>query len=121
MVKRTGPANYQLQQLITELKKKSIDDNVGLWKRIAVDLEKPSRQRRVVNISRINKFCKDNETIVVPGKLLAEGELSKKVNIAAFSFSESARDKIKSASAQLMTIQELMKKGVKTSEVRIIG
>ncbi|MBT3303844.1 50S ribosomal protein L18e [Candidatus Woesearchaeota archaeon] len=121
MVKRTGPANYQLQQLIRELKKKSIEDKAGLWKRIAVDLEKPSRQRRVVNISRVNKFCKDNEIIVVPGKLLAEGELSKKVNIAAFSFSESAKDKIEKASAQIMTIQELMKKNPKTSEVRIIG
>lgn len=121
MVKRTGPTNLQLQQLIRELKKKSIEDKVGLWKRIAVDLEKPTRQRRIVNISRINRFCNDNETIVVPGKVLSEGELSKKVNIAAFSFSESAKDKIEKASAQLMTIQELMKKNPKTSEVRIIG
>ena len=111
--------NYQLQELIKELKKKSIEDSVGLWKRIAVDLEKPSRQRRIVNLSRINKCTKDNETIVVPGKVLAEADLDKKLNIAAFSFSESAKEKILKSQSQLLTIKELMKHDPKN--VRIIG
>ena len=65
MVKRTGPTNYQLTNLIEELKTKSIEEKSGFWKRIATDLEKPSRQRRVVNLSRINKFSKENETLYI--------------------------------------------------------
>ncbi len=121
MVKRTGPTNYQLQGLVKELKKKSIEDNSGIWKRIAVDLEKPSRQRRIVNLSRISRFCKEDETIVVPGKVLADGDIDKKINVAAFAFSKTAKEKILKSNGQLMTIPELMKKNPKTSEMRIIG
>lgn len=121
MVKVTGPTNYQLLKLIQELKKKSIDEKSGIWKSIAVDLEKPARQRRIVNLSRINDFSKENEVVVVPGKVLADGELSKKVNIAAFAFSQTAKEKIMKANSQFMTIEELMKKKTKPSEMRIIG
>jgi len=120
MIKR-AKQNYPLQKLIMELKKKSIDEKSAIWKRVAIDLEKPSRQRRIINLSRIDAFCKDNETIIVPGKVLADGDLNKKVNIAAFSFSKSAKDKILQSKCSLMTIEELMKKGMKSSELRIIG
>ena len=113
--------NYQLGNLIIELKKKSIAENSGIWKRIAVDLEKPTRQRRIVNLTRINKFSKDNETVIIPGKVLAEGELDKKLNIAAFSFSKSAKEKIINSNCQILSIEELMKKNPKASELRIIG
>ena len=49
MAKRTGLTNPQLQDLIKELKKKSIEHKVKIWKRIADDLEKPVRQRRIIN------------------------------------------------------------------------
>ena len=71
MVKRTGPQNLQLQQLLVELKAKSLD--CKLWKRIAQDLSKSTRQRRIVNLYKINKFSKDGETILVPGKVLSVG------------------------------------------------
>jgi len=121
MVKKTGPTNHQLTKLIEELKVKSIEDKSGFWKRIATDLEKPSRQRRVVNLGRINKFSKENETIVVPGKILGDGALDKKVNVVAFSISDAAKEKIINAGSQVLTIKELMKKDIKTSDMRIMG
>ena len=33
--------NPELQGLIQELKKKSIEGNVSFWKKVAIDLEKP--------------------------------------------------------------------------------
>lgn len=113
--------NYQLINLVRELKKKSIEDNVGLWKRIASDLEKPTRQRRIVNLSKISLYANENELIVVPGKVLGDGELSKKVLIAAFSFSDSAKEKVLASKGTIMSIEELLKKNPKASEVRILG
>lgn len=113
--------NYQLIELIRTLKKKAIEDNVGLWKRIASDLEKPTRQRRIVNLSSLNKFAKDNELIIVPGKVLGDGQIDKKVSIAAFSFSDSAKEKLLASQSQIMTIEELIKKNPKAADVRIIG
>ena len=69
MSKRTGPTNIVLLNLISELKKNSIEQNSAIWKRLAIDLERPARQRRVINLSKINMHAKDNEIIVVPGKV----------------------------------------------------
>ena len=111
--------NQNLQRLISDLKKKSLEEDSGIWKRIAVDLEKPTRQRRVVNLSRINLFTKDNDVIVVPGKVLASGIIDHKLTVAAFNFSSQAKEKILEAKGQCMSIDELM--GKKLKGVRIIG
>ncbi|MBU1111823.1 MAG: 50S ribosomal protein L18e [archaeon] len=117
MVKRTGPTNLQLKTLIVELATKQ---DSKLWKRVAKDLSKPSRQRRIVNLYKINKFAKDGETILVPGKVLSIGELDKKVNVAAYQFSGSAKEKIaKNGSA--MSINELLTKNPDGKKVRILG
>lgn len=117
MAKRTGPTNLQLKMLIRELKTLSKKEKVNIWKRVAKDLEKPTRSRRKVNIERINRTTKPNETIVVPGKVLGTGELKHKVTVAAYQFSDAAKSKIKDN----LTIQELIKKNPKGKKVRIIG
>ena len=118
MVKRTGPTNPELINLIRNLKKLSNSQEVKLWKRIALDLSKPTRIRRKVNIYKIDKFTRDGETAIVPGKVLSVGELTKKIKIAAYQFSESAKEKLKD---NALTIEELMEKNPKGSKVRIIG
>jgi len=120
MVKRTGPTNHQLKMLIEEMEKKALDSGVKLWKRLASDLKKPSRQRRTVNIYKINKWAREGETIVVPGKVLNTGELDKKVDVAAFSFSEAAKEKI-SKVGKVMDIKELMETNPEGKKVRIMG
>ncbi|MBR9700790.1 50S ribosomal protein L18e [Candidatus Woesearchaeota archaeon] len=112
--------NPQTQALLQELKKTSIKGDVNLWKRIAKDLDKPSRQRRIVNLFQIDKYSKDGETVIVPGKVLAEGDLTKNITVAAFSFSDEARRKIDSK-GKTITIAELMESNPKAQKVRILG
>jgi len=107
MVKRTGPTNEHLQALIRTLGK----DKKPIWKRIAKDLARPTRIRRVVNLKRINRHTKTGETIIVPGKVLGIGELKHKLTIAAWQFSDSASKKIKAAGATAVSIKELYDKG----------
>ena len=113
--------NQPLQLLIMELKKTSIEKDVKLWKRIAKELEGPTSKRRVVNLSRINKYSKNNDTVIVPGKVLSMGNLNKKVTIAAYNFSKSALQKINSSGSKAISINELVKQNPKGSKVRIIG
>jgi len=110
-----------LRTLIQELKKASAVQKVGFWKRLAVDLEKPARNRRAVNVSKIEKNANGKELIVVPGKVLGTGEISKSVIVAAWQFSNQAREKILKAKGDCMSIQELVAKKPKLSELRIIG
>ena len=112
--------NYQLKGLIEELKKVSAENGTALWKRIALDLEKPTRSSRIVNLSRLNRYTKDKYVVVVPGKVLGTGELDHNVTVAAFSFSGSAKEKINS-NGKAMTLRELLNTNPKAQKVKIIG
>ncbi len=119
MVKRTGPQNYQMQILLNNIEVKARESR--LWKRVAEDIAKPTRQRREVNIYKINAVAREGETILVPGKVLSLGELSKKVDVAAMNFSSEARRKILEAKGKALTIAELLQQNPEGKNVRIMG
>ena len=121
MSKRTGPSNPILQNIIQELKKKSREQSINLWKRVATDLEKPTRQRRIVNLSSISRYTKENEIIVVPGKVLGAGSLEHKLTISAFQFSDGAKEKIEKAGAKIVPLLELSNENPSGKGIRIIG
>lgn len=120
MVKRTGPSTLELQNLIKELKELYLKNKVKLWKRIAYELEKPTRKRRIANLYKINKYTKQGETALVPGKVLNLGNLDKKLTVAAYQFSAQAREKINKV-GKAITIRELIKNNPEGKKVRIIG
>ena len=108
---RTGATNQQLKMLIDELRSESYAKKIPLWKRVAKDLEKSTRQRRVVNLSKINRFSENGETIIVPGKVLASGDITKTVTVVAYQFSKGAREKIGKAQGKAMEMRELLRQG----------
>ncbi|MBW2971076.1 50S ribosomal protein L18e [Candidatus Woesearchaeota archaeon] len=120
-MKRTGTTNQHMEALISELKRQAIEKEQPLWKRIATDLERSTRQRRVVNLSRINRFTSEGDLIVVPGKVLSSGELDHSLTIAAWRFSDQARKKISEHKAKAISINELMNTNIKGKKIKIIG
>ncbi|MFH1650014.1 MAG: 50S ribosomal protein L18e [Candidatus Woesearchaeota archaeon] len=109
-----------LTGLIQELKKASIEQDVKLWKAVAVELERPTRLHRSVNVFKIDANAHDGETVLVPGKVLSMGALNKKLTVAAYKFSAEAQKKI-NQNGKAVTIQELLKENPKGQNVRIIG
>ncbi len=120
-MKPTGPTNPLLLGLIEDLKKSSVDQKVNIWKKIASDLQRPTRKRRIVNLSKINRYSKENETIIVPGKVLGSGVLDHKLTISAYQFSDSAKEKLTKAGAKIIPLNELIKENPKDKRIRIIG
>lgn len=120
MPKRTGSSLLSTENLIRELRILSNKENVKIWKRIAKDLEKSTRQRREVNVYKINKHIREDETAIVPGKVLSEGELKKPITVAAFRFSEKAKNKINKI-GKAISIKKLIKDNPKGKKMRIIG
>lgn len=106
-----------LRKLIVALHKKK----EPIWKRVSEELNKPARIRRAVNLSRISNNIRDGEIALVPGKVLASGELTKKVKIAGWQFSDAAKEKIEKAGCKAVSISELAESYKKGSKVRIIG
>jgi len=118
---RTGPTNIILRKTIRILYKMAREYNAPIWRAVAEELEKPRRKRRVVNLSRINRYTKEGEVVVVPGKVLGSGTIDHKVTIAAIGFSKTALEKIKSAGGQALHILDLIKVNPRGTNVKIIG
>ncbi|MFH1456199.1 MAG: 50S ribosomal protein L18e [archaeon] len=112
--------NVQKAKLIEDLRRLGTKEKVAFWKRIANDLSKPTRNEIKVNLHKINKLAKKDEIIVVPGKVLATGDLDKKVTVAAYTFSDVAKLKIQK-SGKFMNLRELMKINPKAKKVRILA
>jgi large subunit ribosomal protein L18e len=120
-MKRTGSTNQVLLRIIVELKKRGHEQKANIWGRIADDLERPTRQRRIVNLSSLSRHTKENEIVIVPGKVLGAGDLSHKLVISAFQFSGGAKEKIEKAGAKIIPLLELSKSNPSGKGIRIMG
>jgi large subunit ribosomal protein L18e len=112
--------NRLLKETIKALEKASETSGKAIWKALAKELDKPKRRRVAVNLSRLDRHTEEGDVVAVPGKVLAAGNLSKPIKIAAFSFSDGALEKIKTAKADYMTLNELLQSGIEPIEIRIM-
>ncbi len=103
------------------MRAKASSEQSLLWRRIASDLMKPTRSRRVVNLSRLNRVTKENEVVIIPGKLLGSGDLSHKLTVAAYQYSDSALEKLKKGGCTIVALTDMLKEKTKGKRVRIIG
>jgi large subunit ribosomal protein L18e len=115
----SSKTNPRLQDLIAELKSVSRDTGAGVWRDVADRLEKPRRTHAEVNLGRIERYAREEETVVVPGKVLGSGALSKDVTVAAVDFSSTARTKIEQV-GDAMSLEQLVEGNPEGSNVRVI-
>jgi large subunit ribosomal protein L18e len=106
--------------LIKDLRLASHEYDAPIWKDLATRLSRSRKLSAEVNLSRLNRVGKDGDFLVVPGKVLGSGALEKKLNIASFEASGSARTKIEEAGGRLMTIGDLVAENPKGTAVRIV-
>lgn len=78
---------------------------------IASAISVPARKLASVNLERINHSKSD--VIIVPGKVLSNGEIAKKIKVYALGYSKTAKEKLKKAGCECKTILEALKKGEK--------
>ncbi len=119
--KRVKTTNPNLISLIRLMKKTSRENEVALWRDIANRLSKPRRGRIAVNISHLNRYAKDNDIVIVPGKVLGAGLIDHPIKVAALDFSEEAQSKILKTKGKCLSITELIKLNPKGTNVKIIG
>jgi large subunit ribosomal protein L18e len=113
-------SNPNLIRLIDELLAARIKNDAPIWKDVAERLASSRKKYAEINISKIQKYAKENETILVPGKVLGSGDMFKPVNVAALSFSASAKRKIEESGGRCLTIRELIEQNPTGSGVRIL-
>jgi|SRR3989344_1366466 len=91
------------------------------WFPLASLLSGPTRKYTSVNLDELEKKTKEGDTVVVPGKVLGAGEISKKIRVCALGFSNSAREKLKRVKGEVILISEEIKQNPKAQGVKIIS
>ncbi len=83
-------------KLVASLEKAARKTKKAIWSNLAERLMSRRRAKKQVNLEKLNILAKQfkGKTLVVPGKVLAKGELTEKVTIVAFSASAEAKAKI---------------------------
>jgi large subunit ribosomal protein L18e len=119
-MKETKSTNTELIALIRLLKKKSREKQAAIWHDIAEDLSKSRSGRAAVNLSQINRHTKRSDLVVIPGKILATGNLNHALTIAAFGISGKAEEKLKAVKAKYLSIPELIENYPTGANVKII-
>lgn len=90
------------------------------WMTVASVLAGPRSNWKSVNVSKLSNDVKEGEKVVVLGKVLSQGEVAKKFKVVAFGFSESAKEKLKNAGCEAITVSEELKKNPSAKDLRVL-
>jgi large subunit ribosomal protein L18e len=110
-----------LNNTIWTLRNASKQNKVPIWKTVIKEISRSRSNRRQVNIGQLAHVTKDKEVVIVPGKILASGDISHKLTIWCFAISEAATKKILDAGGKILALDNLIKKYPDGKGVRIIG
>ncbi len=106
--------NQELVETLIAAKKKE-----G-WLEIAGIVSGSRRKRINLNLNEINKQVKKGEKIVVPGKVLSQGNIDKKIKIVALNFSEKAKEKLLKSGCEVSSILEEIKSNPSAEGIKIL-
>ncbi|MCX6748797.1 MAG: 50S ribosomal protein L18e [Candidatus Pacearchaeota archaeon] len=90
------------------------------WLEVADILTRPRRIKTILNLDQIDKESKEGDTIVVPGKVLGEGNVTKKIRIVALQFSEEARKKLKDKKCEVVSLKEEIAKNKEAKGINVL-
>ena len=113
--------NDVTKDLMEHIYRKSFKDKSRFWRAVVRALNRPRRRRFEVNLVKLEKYAKSGETVIVPGVVLGNGNVRKKITVAALKFSRTAKEKIEKSGGKCLSIEELFEKNPKGRGVRIMG
>ncbi|MFB6353399.1 MAG: 50S ribosomal protein L18e [Halobacteriales archaeon] len=113
-------ASPRLTELVADLKAVARETGADVWMAVASRLEKPRRTHAEVNLGRIDRYARDGETVVVPGKVLGSGVVRAGYTVAAVDFSSSAAEKIRRADGEAISLEEAIERNPDGTDVRVV-
>jgi large subunit ribosomal protein L18e len=120
-MKKLKKTDEHITKLINELLRKSYELKAPIWKDVARRLSKSRKNYAVVNIGKLSRYAVENGIYIIPGTLLGSGFVAKKIKVAAFRISKSAKMKIEDAGGRVVSISELLAEHPDGSNIQIIG
>ncbi len=121
MARSLGKQNPELTHALLELRRAARANDAPIWSAVADRLERSRHQFSPVNVGHLARAAGGNEAIVVPGKLLSSGSLSRPLTVGVFDCSETARAKVHAAGGKVLTIHEMLMWRPDGAGVRIVS
>ncbi len=121
MARPVPKENSELVHLVVELRRAARAHHAPIWATLADRLERPRRRTPPLNVGHLDRLAGDDETVAVAGKLLADGPLSKKLTVAAYSYSTEARAKIHAAGGTALSLHDLVRSKPDGAGVRLLA
>jgi large subunit ribosomal protein L18e len=88
------------------------------WNEVAGLLSAGARSYISKNLYEIDKETMEGDTVVIVGKVLSKGDLSKKIRICALNVSEKAKEK--AGKSEIVSILEEIKKNARGAGLKIL-
>ncbi len=104
--------NEYLVETIKTLKRTNVE--------VAKILAMPKKKNTILNLEEIDKQVKIGDKVLVPGKVLSSGDLTKKIKLVAWSISEKAEEKLKTSKSEFVLLSEEIKKNPELKDFKLI-
>ena len=90
------------------------------WIAMSKILASSTRNQTTLNLFQIDKQTTTGDTVVVLGKVLSKGELTKKLRICALAISETALEKLKKSKSEFVYLGDEISKNPKAEGIKLL-
>lgn len=90
------------------------------WSKYAKLFSQSTRKHSSINLEEIDRQTSMGDTILVPGKVLSVGEITKKIKICSFGISKEALERLSKTRSEWSSILDEIKKNPKAEGIKII-
>ncbi len=115
--RKTNPV---LKDVIRKCEEAARKNDAAIWGDVAAALKQSTRNQVEINLSHLERTVEDGETLVVPGKVMGSGRLSRDVTVAALDFTSAALESINEA-GEAVYIEDLVEDNPEGEGLRLIG
>jgi len=113
-------SNPLYRKAVVTLERAGRDQNAPIWTTAAMLLGRARGTRVEVNLGHVSRMAGKGKAFFVPGKVLGTGVIEKGVVVGAFSFSDSARQKLEAAGGSALSVEEFLAKYPKGGGVILV-
>lgn len=90
------------------------------WVKYVKLLSQPTKKHSSINLKKIDKQTSMGDTVLIPGRVLSSGEITKKIRICSFGISKEALENLSKTKSEWATILDEIKKNPKAEGIKII-
>ena len=90
------------------------------WLKFVKLLSQSTKKYSSINLAEIDKQTSMGDIVLVPGKVLSLGEITKKIRVCSFGISSEALEKLKKTRSEWVHIMDEIKKNPKAEALKII-